>query len=339
MSRASSRESLRVELTGDAERRYSQDLLVALKAARLNAQYPKRSALSDYIQCMGSDTHGGLYPGLEVDTRSGMPTYKCWTRVSGDWSIAANSLADLPGREELVDKARLQPGSIHAKRLLKRDYYQRLLEYSIAPLSEMEVALKRVEPSSGLAHFHVVFDKLDSRGLFVRHSIDLSQQSSYWKKEMVKLDDEAASHTEELQSLIYTLTSWDAELTFARLQSIDGVDVERVVKGTVGPFFFSGMPSPAGLCEMLEQSDGFVASFSIDMAAVDLAQDRDNDPLDSLLADHYGEEARASYDEGRNRYGYRSLKDRKFVIPTSLESALTQFCREANTQNIFYTIT
>ncbi len=306
-----------------------------LGRARLSRQYPDARLLSAHIECLGREFHLGLYDGLDVDLRSGLPTYKEWARVQSDHQIAPEALARLPDVDVLVERSRGREGSIHGKQLLKRHYYQSLLGKKLQSLSHMEVALRRVEPEHRTAYFHIIFDKLDATGILVRYSIDLSQRSAAFDRAIVTLDDDEAGHTEALRSMIFRFTSLDAEMTFAKLAVIEGVDVERVVKGVVGPFFFSDMDVPDPLQQALvEYPDGFVGTFALDMAALDVASDRDNDPLSTALAERLSPEAREEYQRARSRFGYKVFKDRKFVASSELRPCVDALCRGAGTRNL-----
>ena len=111
-----------------------------------------------------------------------------------------------------------------------------------------------------------------------------------------------------------------------------------MVKGTIGPFYFSGMRAPVPLQPILAQEGSFVATFSLDMAAVDLACDKDNDPIDDLMEASLSEGARQGYFQARERYGYKVFKDRKFVVPRHLVDPFKVFCRESGTRNIIYPV-
>jgi hypothetical protein len=323
-------------LAGEEESRYVCDLVRILKGARLNAYYPDARRMASHVACLAPEVHQGLYPHLQVDQRSGLPTYREWTRVQTDVQIAPQALADLRSREVLVEKARAAPRSIFGKQLLKHDYYSAIIDSKLAPLSRMDVALRRIEPEKRTAWFRVLLDKLDASGLFVRYTIDLAQESKVWSKNMVTLDADTAGHTDAFRSLIYKFTSLDAEFTYAKLVALGNLTVERVVKGTVGPVVFSGVRTSLPLAGLIQKSGEVIAAFSLDTAATDLAADRDNDPMDDLLVDRLSERARAEYQSSRSRYGYKVFKDRKFVVTSDLMQRIRDYCQKAGTRNIVY---
>lgn len=325
-------------LTGQAERLYTDRLVRILRAARLNLYYPDARAMGAHLQALQPDVHQGLYDGVELNLKSGLPSYKEWTRVQTDVAIAQEQLNQLGPRDALARKA--EPGTIHARQLKKHDYYKALLNRPTSSLGDMSVALRRIDPQAKRAWFHVVLDKLDASGLFVRYAIDLSQESSVWNKPVVTLSEENAQHTREFQSLIYKFTSLDAEFTWAKLRTIAGLDVERVAKGVIGPFYFAPEQAPSELGALWPAQPGqdFIAMFSLDMIAEDLTEDRNNDPFSRFFSEQLSEAASQVYDQARQQHNHHRFKDRKFVTTRALQPALAALCATRDTKNIIYTI-
>jgi hypothetical protein len=329
-------------LAGEAAQAYIDLVGRALVRARLSEQYPPARRLAGQLAAMGPRVHGGLYADLRVDRGSGLPTYREWARVRADAELSARVLAELPPLSELEARAQHDPRGIWGKQLLKQRYHTHLQGIDATPPSHMTVRLRRVDPAQRRAWFHVVLDKLDVSGVYVRASIELSQQASLWSRPMLELDDEAVRETEALRAIVYRLTSLDAELTFVRLHDTEGLRVERVIRGTVGPIYVAGTALPAALAAALPASPGpgfVVATFGLDIAAGDVAQDGDNDPLAALASERLTPEGRAALVEARRRHGYRVYKDRKLVVgDAATESAVHRMCAGAGTRNVVYVL-
>lgn len=332
-------------LQGDEAVRYVDWFRGVLRAARLNSSYPDSRALSMHVGAMSPVFHRGLYDDLQVHAESGLPSYREWTRVQTDKQIAVEQLSQLGGRAKLEASARVSAAEIHQKQLKKYDYYDDLQRVALAPLDGMQVALRRLESERNVAHFTVVFDKLDAAGLFTRYTIDLSQQALVWGGSAVVLNKETAAYTEGFKALIYKFSALDSELTFGRLAAIEGLRIERVSKGTVGPFYRKGMDldavAPEPIAEILasalaDNADGFVAMFALDSSAVDVANHQNNDPFGAFFGGGVSAEMRASYQHARQLYGYHVYKDRKFVVSRDLVEPMQKFCAQMNTQNIIY---
>lgn len=322
-------------LEGDVERRYLDQIQSILRAARLNSYYPDVRALASHLKVLSPSLHRGLYPGVDVDLRSGLPTYREWTRAQTDVAVSAESLSRLGQVKVLREKAK-SGNSAHLKLLNKYDYYSAIGGAMLVPLGDMVAQLRRVDGRT--AHYTIVLDKLDASGVFVRYTVDCAQPVD--RGGIVTLGtDEVARHTAEFRSLIYRFSALDAEKTFIKLATLGGLEVERVVKGIVGPFFFPwSQATPASLKELVAKL-GYVATFGLDTAAVDIEVSRFNDPIAS---------ARGGYElhgtaAGREAESvkpfadvYRQFQDRKFVVP---RQGLTLFKRslyELGSRNLIY---
>ncbi|MCX4242408.1 hypothetical protein [Paraliomyxa miuraensis] len=333
-------------LEGDAAQRYVDGLSRAIARARLSDQYPPGKRLAAQVSAMGPAAHGGLYPELRVDRRSGLPSYREWTRVSADAELSSKILAELPPEDELRARAQREAGGAHdgiwTKQLRKLCYHRLLSTIDGTPPSQMVVKLRRVDPGQRRAWFHVVLDKLDQSGVFVRSCLDLAQTASFWSRPMLRLDDDAVRETQALRTIIYRLTSLDAELTFVRLADTEGLTIERVIKGTVGPVYVPGVAMPEALRAELPgpPAPGFLmATFGLDMAAGDVAEDGDNDPVEDLLTERLDPEGQAAYAAARQRYGYRVYKDRKLVVSSpALVDVAHRFCARMGTRNVVYAL-
>lgn len=324
-------------LGGDAERNYVDAVLRGIRGARLNNFFGDARRLRSHLGALHPDVHRGLYEGVQVDLRTGLPTYREFTRAQTDISIAADQLRQLGARDQLVEKARAQADSIWAKQLRKHDYYSDIHALELAPLGEMTVALRRIDPNTSTAAFHIVLDKLDVSGCYVRYSIDLEQRRRFWGSASPSLtvdSREVADHSAEFRALIYKFTPMDAEFTFVKLASMEDLSVERVSKGSIGPFWFDFMPdSPVELADCL--AHGPVASFAFDTVAADIAEPRINDPFPQSSHGPI-DPSRAGFDRTREVLGYKVFKDRKFVVPSAAMESLRAACDARGTKNIAY---
>ncbi len=322
-----------VRLDQELQTAYVDTVAEVLRVARLNAYYPDWRRLVTHLRAMTPQVHRGLYPTLLLDLRSGLPAYQEWVRVQSDAELASKVLADLGDRATLAAKA--EKAEIYEKQLRKWDYHKELVGARLAPLGDMQVRLRRVEPSEKTAYFNVILDKLDVSGLFVRYTIDLAQTAEWWTRPMLTMDEESARHTEGFKSLVYRFTSLDAEFAYFKLVAVGGLKVERVFKGTVGPLYFAGRPYEDRLGSLVRDvGSGVVATFGLDMVAGDLEANRDNDPILDLFEASLTEDARADYERARTRLGYKVFKDRKFVVTENLRDPVLEFCRRAGTRNL-----
>lgn len=330
------------ELSGPQEADYIGRLGRIIRSARLNLHYPEARALRSHLGCMDPRVHRGLYPGVQVNLASGLPSYREWTRVQTDVQIAAEQLQKLGARAELERQARASDASIYQKLLNKHDYYSQIQGRELAPLGHMSVALRKIDTRSRTGYFNIVLDKLEASGLFVRYSIQLAQTHSAWSQPLVRLDAENAEHTEQLKSLVYKCTALGSESTFIKLAALGGVRVEQVVRGSVGPIIWRAEDAPDALRPLMEAGGptGFIAQFGLDMLADDVAEDRQNDPLGARVQTdaQFSPKMRAALKAARQKSGVNVFGDRKFVVPRHMMAPLREFCAARGTQNLIYSI-
>ena len=326
-------------LSGVDEKRYTRRFAAIIRAARLNNHYPDGRRLSAHVRAMDPDVHRGEYDGIEINVDSGLPSYKEWTRVQTDVSIASDQLRQLGDRNHLARRAADSDHDVHRRQLAKYDYYDDIADTPLAPLGDMDVTLRRVDAANDTAYFRITFDKLDVSGIFLRYDILLSQKDQTWSNPVVEIDEETSSQTEEFQSLIYRFSSMDAEFVYAKLATVSGISVQRVSRATVGPFFFGRWDAPAPFGELLHgDPQAFVAMFAIDTAAHDIRENRNNDPFGALFESKLSKKMRSTYSRARQQFGYRVYRDRKFVVSEGLQSALRTLCEDQGTNNIVYSI-
>ncbi len=330
------------------------DLLArAVKTARLNNSFPERRQLDGTLRALQASAHRGLYDGIFLDSRSGLPNMASFTRPLADRSVGGEALASYDDQATL--DARRDQAEVFGRLADKRRYYEELQTLALAPVDEHRVLLRRHEPAESRASFRVELTKLDGSGSYLRVVIELTQTASVWSHRLVDLDTdgEVASGTEALRGMVYRFASYDAETLFIRLHELEGVSVERVQRGMVGPVRFA-IPSQGAVASVLEaradvaaeaweracaQSPGetlLLASFASDVAALDVREERSNDPFEPLLSEGIRDIERARYVTLRERYPFRVYKDRKFVASRPVVEHVKAACAAAGCKNLIY---
>jgi len=334
---------------------YLELLNAALRAARLNNAFPDRRRLQNTLRAMAPTFHGGVYDEIYVDSRTGLPNMAAVTRVLTDREVAAGSLSRLHDQAQL--DSRREEAEVFEHLARKRRYLEQISRLEVAPIDDHRVSLRRHDPSTGTAMFRLDLTKLDATGLFIRVTIELTQVSSIWRRSAIDLDDagETAEAREAFHSMIYRYAAFDAESLFVHLHELEGVTVDRVQRGVVGPVLF-WLPGDQVVARPLELPDDalrgawerwlsgpadakiphLLASFQSDSAARDIKQERSNDPLLPLLADRVQSSERARYQAARERFPFAVYKDRKFVVTKGARSLVNAICEAGGTKNLIY---
>ncbi len=336
---------------------YLQLLGRAFRAARLSKQFPDRRRLDATLRALETESHRGLYDGIFVDSRSGVPNMAGFTRALADKSVGLESLHRYEAQEEL--DARASDHEIYQRMANKRRYYETLGKMHLAPVDEHRVLLRRHEPAASRASFRVELTKLSGSGHYLRVVIELTQTSGLWAHKLVELDEfgEVAEGTAGLRSMVYRFAGYDAETLFIRLHELEGVHVERVQRGIIGPVLWSvpgrdgqtfvAQPEPNAITQAwtaawsagkLGPGQHLVASFATDIAATDVKDEKSNDPLSPLLASGIREQEKARYRILRDRHPFRVYKDRKFAATPELVGLVESVCAALGSKNLVYAV-
>lgn len=331
----------------------------ALHAARLSSAFPERRPLQQSLQALADSLALGVHGELYLDARAGLPNLASLTRVLTDQGVAAQSLARMGDRARL--EARQGEAEVFSRLVAKHRYYEKLQGAELAPVDAHRVLLRRHDPASGTAAFRLELTKLDASGVYLRLAIELTQVSSLWRRKAIDLDRDAetAAASEALRAMVYRCADLDAETLFMRLHGIEGVTVERVQRGVIGPVLFA-LPVGSGVqvirpAEVADDALGrafhewsigpgaaeherpeLLASFATDSAATDIRDERSNDPLAPLLADRVLDQERARYRAMRERCPFKVFKDRKFVATPGIRAVAQAVCSAAGTRNLIY---
>jgi hypothetical protein len=330
----------------------------ALAAGRTNKAFPDRKPLEATLRALGREMHLGLYDEIYVDSRSGMPNLASFTRVLSDRTVGLESLGRLGTQAEL--DARREEAEVFDRMGRKRRYFEALQTLDLAPVDHHRVLLRRHEPGQSRASFRVELTKLLADGCYVRVVIELWQRASLWSHELVRHDaaGEVAEGTEALRGTVYRFASYDAETLFVRLHELEGVTVERVQRGVIGPVLWSipgedsdqcklhrvatpGASSIArawsnALPELAAAPPQLVVMFASDIAAIDVRDEVSNDPLSPLLGSQLREVEQARYRILRERHPFKVYKDRKFVATDAIKPVIEAACAAAGTKNLVY---
>lgn len=332
----------------------------ALQAARLNNAFPDRRLLQNTFDTLREAMRLGVYGELYVDARAGLPNLASLTRVCTDREVAAESLARMGPRAQLLARAGEDP---HFARMAgKHEYYEKVQRLEVAPVDHHRVLLRRHDPASGTAAFRIELTKLDASGVYLRLMIELTQVASVWRRKVIDLDKdgETAAANEAFRSTVYRCAALDAETLFVRLHGIEGVQVERVSRGMIGPALFS-LPVGGDGVQVLRTAEApddalgqawhawsvgegageserpeLLMAFATDAAAGDIREERSNDPLSPLLSQRLRDAEAARYRSLREKYPFKVFKDRKFVATAGLKAAVLRVCEAAGTKNIVY---
>ena len=291
-----------IRLRGERADAYLQVLRLLLRVARTGAQFPDARRLDTHLSFLGPAGSRGLEDGVDLDPASGLPSLREMLRVRADVELAPGFLAE------------------HGAALpAKAAYYRALAGAEVAPASSLEVKLRA--KSRGSARFTVTHDRLDAAsGCWVRCAWRLEERGS---SNVGLAAGDLSAPTERFRAAVERSGGADAELAFLLMAQVEGVRIEEVVRGQIGPLHFLGVEAPELLRGPLEACPGsFVLHLAVERASPDVVADRLRDPFGALYRDKLQPESRAEIEARRAALGYRVSKERRLACTPNLEQAL-----------------
>lgn len=327
MKRLASRPERPVRALAGAElQEYCATAAALIQAGRLSRAYPDPERCAAFLTALAPSTRGPQ-ARLSLDLQSGLPSLKDLVDVQADAKVAAGHLREVESRPS--------HRPLTAAGQARVEYYRRLKP--LGSLWTLEAKLRRIDQRRGCAAFEVVYDRYDpAETVFVRHTILLEQEDTFWGSAFLERRGDFSAQTDAFREKMERFTQDDSELAFLLLGQVPGLRVEEVVRGRIGPLWspwappppeFSGAPEPA-----------YILHLPLDRSSLTLDCDRGDDPFASFYRRFLSEESRALVEEQARRLGYRVHKDRKFAVSRGAAAVVDARLREAGTRNLIYEI-
>lgn len=312
-------------LSGPELERYCATAAQLILAGRLSRAFPDPERCAAYLAALAPSARGEHRPEVEIDLSSGMPSLKELVVVEADAKLAEAHL-------KLVE-SRHPSRPLGPSALAKAAYYRSLLGRPLGPLWGLEVRLRRVDSEARRAAFEVVFDRYDpAETVFIRYTILLEQQDALWGK-FIDRHGDYSRQTDAFREKMERFTQDDSELAFLLLGQVEGLRVEEVTRGRIGPLW---SPWAQGPEQFRGGPDSFVLHLPLDRSSLALDADRNDDPFSTLYRRFLSEDSRLLVEEQAKRLGYRVHKDRKFSVSRGSAAALGELLAKAGTRNIVY---
>jgi hypothetical protein len=294
-----------VRLEAAEAARWGARLGRALAAIRLNQHFPEAAALAGWMAAMARGP-------VRLAADAGLPAAGEWARARAGRELAPAALAELAG----VDALRL-PTEEAGRLAARREELAALAALPPLPSRRVEVQLRHRE--RGRASWQVRVDRVDLvTGTLARYTLIVGGRAD-GRISDGELDLAA---TERFSQQLDVLAAQDAALAFAVLRDQEGLEVDEVVRGVIGPAILPGRAGPPLLWPVV--SDGPVLSACLERASPDVAGGRVDDCLAGAVVVP-GEAAR-----------FGVSRQRKWAAPAGEVAALTAWLRARGSRGMVY---
>ncbi|MEQ1571615.1 MAG: hypothetical protein ABMA64_38660, partial [Myxococcota bacterium] len=267
-----------------------------LAALRLNQHFPPWEAVARWLAVTDDP--------LWLDPRRGWPIPREWVRIRVERELAAGALADLDAIDRSPD-----PRGIASRRA----HHQRLRDLPPIPVFDVRIALRELRGAD--ASWWVRADRWDvATGTFARYTVTVGDRA-------VRGSDGELRPATDLGARLETLGAEDASLAFAVLRDREGLRVDEVVRGVLGPAHAPGLAGP--LPGVLT---GPMVSAALERASVDLTDGRIDDPLvDEVVVPAAGA-------------GFGVARQRKWAVTAADVGPLRAWLTARGSRNLVYTL-
>ena len=316
---------------GEELERYAQTLSRLVLAARLNKWFPDPFSAAERLRLLAPSCRRGVYPGVYFDRVSGLPSFKDVLSVQADWDLAGDFI-----REQ---EARLAAGrALTPKVQAKLAYYRELVKVCLSPVTSLELSLRRVFPERRAAAYRVVFDRFDmGEGVFARYTLLLEQSDEAYGSRLLERSGDYSQQTNAFRATMEKVAQDESEILFLVLGRREGVKLEEVTRGRIGPFWSPWAPPPDGWFPP-DPRECFALHCPLDSASVAWESSVDEDPFSRFFKDFLSPESRPLVEEAAKQLGYKVHKERKFACTPAAAAAVQVKLREAGTRNMVYTL-
>lgn len=300
-------------LKGDQAETYCRLVESLIRGGKPNSFYPSGRGAENLVHLLRPSTNRGLQNEIQVNLRTGLPDEPNIGRVIADKDVCAKILRthDVESVHNRVDEA--------SKRLMNRiEYYKEVEKRELPERFSLDLKLKRTDEKEQTADFIALFERFDpGEGIFTRYTIHLRHQSHRWAKPKIELQGDDLRYTEAFRNVISRYSSHEAEFAFILLSDVEGITVEEVSRGRIGPLWMNGVPAPPAIEELLAAHPGnAILNFPYEKVFVPEVEgktDENRDPFGRLYRESLGAENKEIADARANNLAYVVHKERKFA--------------------------
>ncbi len=241
-----------MQLSADRAGPYLRALQAGLHALAPNDAHVSLSAALAHLTALDPAMSGVLLAPAELSPQSGMPAWT-WMERARSEAVLARQAGVVGGfSEEELDRARRADPDL-ADRLAARNSLHRFLRSSrLLPATALRAALRRLGDH---ADYAVTYDRLAPDGRWLRIQVDLRGPPTFVDDgPFTRHPDGSVTVDPGLQHLLTRHGLAPLLALSAALEEAVGVQVHRLSRGLLGPFWFPGGPAVPGMPDFLQRA-------------------------------------------------------------------------------------
>ncbi|MFH1465734.1 MAG: hypothetical protein ABIO70_15210 [Pseudomonadota bacterium] len=251
---------------------YLRALRAGLISLAPNADFPPLEPLLALLEALDPACSGDLLAPAELDERSGLPSLPWLERARAE--AGATTTAEEPDDRRIARAMALDP-ALGARMEARRRLHALFQRQPPLPVAHLDVVLERLDTE---ARFVVSYDHMPANGGWARVRAELAGTRAWAAAGAIAASDPrgALQIHPGLRHLLARHAATPLTALHAQLTEVLAASVLRLSRGSLGPFWFPGLPLPPEVPP--ELGGGLVLHQSSEVVGVDIRASRHLDP-------------------------------------------------------------
>ncbi|MEZ4237652.1 MAG: hypothetical protein R3F59_16195 [Myxococcota bacterium] len=257
---------------------YVRALSAAIRALAPGEEHVPMSRALGHLGALDPAHGGALLDPPELAGATGMPSYAWLERARSEAELARADPREGPSEVQLARIQELDP-ALAGRMRDRRELHRYLRGAELLATTQLGGAVRWYGPTE--SNVGIAYDRIAPDGRWVRIRVDLVVRGGV--TEAMRVDRTGRLQIDDSVRHLFT-RHFAVALPALRIQLEQATDsqVVRLARATVGPFWFPGVPLPAGVPEGLGQ--GLLLHASTDVIDRALPESRALYPLEPLDA-------------------------------------------------------
>ncbi|GEM_PF-1366196 len=303
-----------VRLGADRVEPYLRALRAAVSALAPHDDYVPLPRAVAHLDALRPSIGGEVLAPCTFDEVTGMPTFDWMERATAERALAREDARNTPSRAA-VTRARALDPALGERMGGRRALHDLLRRVDLLPASRVHAELLR---AGATADFRVTYDRLLADGRWLRVRLEIEGPRGWQTSGPLRPREDVTVEVDPgFRHFLSRHVPTPLGALLAQTESGLGVDVVRLSRGTLGPFWFPGVTLPAGAPR--ELGAGLLLHQAMEVVARDVAEDRHRDPLIEAAPE-------------RVSGGRRIFRERRFASSPGLVPVVERWAKAAGAE-------
>jgi len=291
---------------------YLRALVAGLNVLAPHEDFVPLSSAIAHLNALDPRISGPILFPAEVDALSGLPAFPWMERALSEQDLARTGTGYTRASDHDLSRVDDLDSDLGNRMRARKELHIHLRNHVLLPISRVTVSVKR---RGRTTDFGLTFDRMSPDGAWLRIRADISGPAGWERLGPISINSDGKAIPDKgLRHLLSRHQSIPLIALRNQLCEATGVDVIRLSRSTVGPFWFPGMPLPEGVPTALGK--GLLLHLSTAIISTDIQYSAHRDPLVPMPAGEIAPE------------GYGLYRERRFAASQPLVETVRNWSRQ-----------